>query len=248
MDSFGHTPFLTGKVAIVTGAAQGNGFAIAERLARHGCSVAAIDINADGIRTATTRLGERAKPFVADCANVASIRGVVRQVHDALGRIDVLVNNAGILRVASFPDIGEADFDATINLNLKGAFFFAQEVQAHLPRDGRIINIASVAGVDGRTLSAPYAATKAGLITMTKTLARALAPRGITVNAVAPGPVETELFLQGKTEQQVQAIAGMNPFKRLGKPDDIAQVVAFLAGTTSGWVSGQVIRANGGVI
>jgi NAD(P)-dependent dehydrogenase (short-subunit alcohol dehydrogenase family) len=257
MDSFGHTPFLTGKVAIVTGAAQGNGFAIAERLARHGCSVAAIDINADGIRTATTRLGERAKPFVADCADVASIREVVRQVHDAFGRIDLLVNNAGILRIASFPDISEADFDATINLNLKGAFFFAQEVQAHLPRDGRIINIASVAGVDGRTLSAPYAATKAGLITMTKTLARALAPRGITVNAVAPGLIDTPFnaILDQKIGVEKQGLkpgemltkrAAEIPLGRIGKPEEVAGVVAFLASPDAGYITGETIIISGG--
>ena len=191
MDSFGATPFLDGKVAIVTGAAQGNGFAIAARLAKHGCAMAAVDINAEGVRAAATSFGDKAKAFVADCSNVAAIRDLVRQVRDAFGQIDILVNNAGILRIASFPDIGEADFDATVNLNLKGAYFLTQEVQSALPRGGRIVNIASVAGVDGRTLSAPYAATKAALITITKTLARALAGRGITVNAVAPGLIDT---------------------------------------------------------
>src|SRR4051794_20003641 len=123
MDSFGHTPFLESKVAIVTGAAQGNGFAIAERLARHGGRIAAIDINAEGIRTAATKLGKEAECFVADCGDIASIKRVVGEVRAAFGRIDILVNNAGILRIASFPDISEPDFDATVNLNLKGAFF-----------------------------------------------------------------------------------------------------------------------------
>jgi NAD(P)-dependent dehydrogenase (short-subunit alcohol dehydrogenase family) len=257
MDSFGHSPFLKGKVAIVTGAAQGNGYAIAERLARHGCAVAAIDINADGIRAAAARLGALARPFVANCADVASIRAVVAEVGEAFGHVDVLVNNAGLLRIASFPDISEADFDATVDLNLKGAFFFAQEVQALMPADGRIINIASVAGVDGRTLSAPYAATKAALITVTKTLARALAPRGITVNAVAPGLIDTPFnaILDQKIGVEKQGLkpgemlakrAQEIPLGRMGKPEEVAGVVAFLASPDASYITGETIIIAGG--
>ncbi len=257
MDSFGHTPFLKDKVAIVTGGAQGNGFAIAERLARHGAGVAVVDINGDGVRAAAARLGPLAKPFVADCSDVAAIRKVVREIKDAFGRIDVLVNNAGILRIASFPDIGEADFDATINLNLKGAFFFAQEVQGDLPRDGRIVSIASVAGVDGRTLSAPYAATKAGVITLTKTLARALAPRGITVNAVAPGLIDTPFnqILDQKIGVEKQGLkpgemlakrAAEIPLGRIGKPEEVAGVVAFLVSPDASYITGETIIIAGG--
>jgi NAD(P)-dependent dehydrogenase (short-subunit alcohol dehydrogenase family) len=257
MDSFGPTPFLKDKVAIVTGAAQGNGFAIAERLASHGCAVAAIDINADGIGAAAARIGKNAKAFVADCSNVAAIRNVVRDVREAFGRIDILVNNAGILRIASFPDIGEADFDATVNLNLKGAFYFAQEVQAALPKDGRIVNIASVAGVDGRTLSAPYAATKAGVITITKTLARALAPRGITVNAVAPGLIDTPFNqildqkigvekLGLKPGEMLAKRAAEIPLGRIGKPEEVAGVVAFLVSPDAAYITGETIILAGG--
>jgi 3-oxoacyl-[acyl-carrier protein] reductase len=257
VDSFGHTQFLAGKVAIVTGAAQGNGFAIAERLARHGAAIAAIDINANGISAAAARLGEPTKPFVADCANVASIREVVAKVRGAFGRIDILVNNAGILRIASFPDIGEADFDATVNLNLKGAFYFTQEVQAALPKDGRIVNIASVAGVDGRTLSAPYAATKAALITITKTLARALAPRGITVNAVAPGLIDTPFNqildqkigvekLGLKPGEMLEKRAAEIPLGRIGKPEEVGGVVAFLTSPDAAYITGETIIISGG--
>src|SRR5690242_19694834 len=126
MDSYGPTPFLSGKNAIVTGAAQGNGFAIATRLASHGCRVAAIDINADGIRNAAAKIDGKTGavlPFVADCSKVESINKVVAEVAAAVHQVDILVNNAGILRIASFPEIGEADFDATVDLNLKGAFF-----------------------------------------------------------------------------------------------------------------------------
>lgn len=257
MDSFGHTPFLDGKVAIVTGSAQGNGFAIAERLARHGAGIAAIDINRGGIRAAAEKLGEKARPFVADCSDVAAIRKVVREVNEAFGRVDILVNNAGILRISSFPDIGEGDFDATVNVNLKGAFFFAQEVQSALPRDGRIVSIASVAGVDGRTLSAPYAAAKAGLITLTKTLARALAPRGITVNAVAPGLIDTPFnqILDQKIGVEKQGLkpgemlanrAAEIPLGRIGKPEEVAGVVAFLVSPDASYITGETIIIAGG--
>jgi NAD(P)-dependent dehydrogenase (short-subunit alcohol dehydrogenase family) len=257
MDSFGSTPFLEGKVAIVTGAAQGNGFAIAERLASHGCAVATIDINAEGIGSAAARIGKNARPFVADCSSVAAIRAVVQDVRAAFGRIDVLVNNAGILRIASFPDIGEADFDATVNLNLKGAFYFAQEVQSDLPKDGRIVNIASVAGVDGRTLSAPYAATKAGVITITKTLARALAPRGITVNAIAPGLIDTPFNqildrkigvekLGLKPGEMLARRAAEIPLGRIGKPEEVAGVVAFLVSPDAAYITGETIILAGG--
>ncbi|CAN5358958.1 3-oxoacyl-ACP reductase FabG [soil metagenome] len=257
MDSFGHTPFLESKVAIVTGAAQGNGYAIAERLVRHGCRVAAIDINPDGIRAAVARLGDHAKAFIADCADIPSIKRVAGEVRDAFDRIDILVNNAGILRIASFPDISEADFDATVNLNLKGAFFFAQEVQSSLPRDGRIVNIASVAGVDGRTLSAPYAATKAGLITLTKTLARALASRGITVNAVAPGLIDTPFnqILDQKIGVEKQGLkpgemlakrAAEIPLGRIGRPEEVGGVVAFLVSPDAAYITGETIILAGG--
>jgi 3-oxoacyl-[acyl-carrier protein] reductase len=257
MDSYGHTPFLKDKVAIVTGAAQGNGFGIAERLARHGCRIAAIDINGDGVEAAAARFGGGSRAFVADCSKVPAIREVVREVRDAFGRIDILVNNAGLLRIASFPDIGEDDFDITVNLNLKGAFFFAQEVQATLPRDGRIINIASVAGIDGRTLSAPYAATKAGLITMTKTLARALAPRGITVNAVAPGLIDTPFnqILDQKIGVEKQGLkpgemlarrAAEIPLGRIGRPEEVGGVVAFLASPDAAYITGETIILAGG--
>jgi NAD(P)-dependent dehydrogenase (short-subunit alcohol dehydrogenase family) len=260
MDSYGPTPFLDGKVAIVTGAAQGNGFAIAERLAQHGCGIAAIDINAEGIKAAAARLddsGKRVRPFVADCSVVPAIRKVVGETLAAFGRIDIIVNNAGILRIAAFPDIGEEDFDATVNLNLKGAFFFVQEAQSALTEGGRVVNIASVAGVDGRTLSPPYAATKSGIITITKTLARALAPRGITVNAIAPGLIDTPFnhILDQKIGVEKQGLkpgemlakrAAEIPLGRIGKPEDVAGVAAFLVSPDASYITGETIIVAGG--
>lgn len=256
MASFGDQ-FLDGQVAVVTGAAQGNGFAIAERLAAHGARIAAIDINAEGVRAAARRVGDRVTPFCADCSSVVEIRRVTAEILGQLGRIDILVNNAGILRIASFPDIGEADFDATVALNLKGAFFFTQEIQASLPAGARIVNIASVAGVDGRTLSAPYAATKAGLITITKTLARALAGRGITVNAVAPGLIDTPfnqildqrigVERQGlKPGEMLAKRAAEIPLGRIGKSEEVAGVVAFLVSPDAGYITGETIIVAGG--
>lgn len=256
MASFGDK-FLDGKVAVVSGAAQGNGFAIARRLLAHGARVAVIDINADGIADAAKRLGPSASAYIADCSKVDAIREVTRSIVADFGRIDVLVNNAGLLRVASFPDIDEADFDLTVSLNFKGAFFLTQEMQAAMAAGARIVNIASVAGVDGRTLSAPYAATKAALITVTKTLARALAARGITVNAVAPGLIDTPFNevldkkigvekLGLKPGEMIQRRIAEIPLGRIGTSDDVAGVVAFLASPDASYITGETVIISGG--
>jgi len=226
---------LSGRVALVTGAAQGNGRAIARALAGHGADLV----------------------LVADCSDVAAIRATVAQVREKFGKLDVLVNNAGILRISSFPDIAEADYDATFDLNVKGAFYLMQEGQALMSAGAAIVNIASVAGVDGRTLSAPYAASKAALISLTKTLARALAPRGITVNAVAPGLIDTEFnrLLDQKlgVEQQglppgefIRRRAADIPLGRVGTSEDVAGIVAFLTSPAASYITGETVIVSGG--
>lgn len=254
------TRHLTGRIALVTGAAQGNGRAIARALAGHGADLVIVDINAMRLEEARAELaatGCEVLALEADCAEVASIRAVAAAVRERLGRLDVLVNNAGILRIAAFPDISEADFDATFDLNVKGAYFLMQEAQRLMPPGSAIVNIASVAGVDGRTLSAPYAASKAALIALTKTLARALAPRRITVNAVAPGLIDTEFnrILDQKlgVEQQglppgefIRRRAAEIPLGRVGVPEDVAGVVAFLTSPAASYITGETVILSGG--
>jgi NAD(P)-dependent dehydrogenase (short-subunit alcohol dehydrogenase family) len=256
----GSANYLSGKVALVTGAAQGNGRAIARALADPGADLVLVDINATRLEEARAEiasLGRRAVAVVADCSDVAAIRGAMASVRAEFGRLDVLVNNAGILRIASFPGISEADYDATLDLNLKGAFFLMQEGQALMTGGAAIINIASVAGVDGRTLSPPYAASKAGLIALTKTLARTLAPRQITVNAVAPGLFDTEFnrALDQKLGVEKQGLAPGEfirrrvadiPLGRAGTPQDVAGVVAFLASPAAAYITGETVIISGG--
>jgi NAD(P)-dependent dehydrogenase (short-subunit alcohol dehydrogenase family) len=249
--------YLAGKVALVTGAAQGNGRAIAMALAAHGADLVLVDVNPTRLGETRAEIGGTAIDIVADCADVASIRSTIAAVGQRFGRLDVLVNNAGILRIASFPDISEADFDATFALNLKGAYFFIQEGQGLMSAGAAIVNIASVAGVDGRTFSPPYAASKAALITLTKTLARALAPRGITVNAVAPGLIDTEFNrnLDQKIGVEKQGLAPGEfirrraadiPLGRIGTPEDVAGVVAFLTSPAASYITGETVIISGG--
>jgi 3-oxoacyl-[acyl-carrier protein] reductase len=166
----------------------------------------------------------------------------------AFGGVDVLVNNAGIMKLAKIVDSDDALFDQQVAINLKGSFNGMREASRRLRDGGRIVNLStSVVGTKLETYSI-YAATKSAVETMTAILAKELRGRNITVNAIAPGPVETELFLNGKSPELVERMAKMNPMERIGTPDDIASVVSFLVGPDGGWVNGQVLRANGGLV
>jgi len=183
-----------------------------------------------------------------DLADPAAARGLFDAAEQAFGGVDVLVNNAGMMKLGPIAGVEDSDFDRQVEVNLGGVFRGMREAARRLRDGGRIISFSSsVVGLYQPGYGV-YAATKAGVEAMTHILAKELGARGITVNAVAPGPVETELFLGGKTEDQVGAIAKMNPFGRLGQPVDIASVVALLASPDGGWISGQTIRANGGII
>ncbi|MGY8677979.1 SDR family oxidoreductase [Bradyrhizobium sp. UFLA05-153] len=242
----------TQRVAIVTGGSRGIGAGIARRFARDGIAVA---INyasgraaADELVAAIEAAGGRAIAVQADLADPATPARLFEAAERAFGGVDIVVNNAGIMELASLAEVTDAAFARQISINLESVFRSMREAARRLRDGGRIINFSSSVVGLYQPGYAVYAATKAAVEAMTHILAKELGSRRITVNAVAPGPVETRLFLEGKTEQQVRAIAGMNPFGRLGQPDDIAGLVAFLASADSGWVNGQIIRANGGVI
>src|ERR1700710_2531115 len=240
------------KVAIVTGASRGIGAAVAERLAADGLTVVVNysgDVNsAEALVRKIEGQGGRALAFKADVSDSGAVRGMFDAAETAFGGIDVLVNNAGIMKLAKIADSDDAMFDQQIAINLKGSFNAMREAARRLRDGGRIVNLStSVVGLNTETYGV-YAATKAAIQTMTAVLSKELRGRSITVNAVAPGPVATDLFLNGKSPELIDRLAKMNPLERLGTPDDIASAVAFLVGPEGGWINGQVLRANGGMI
>ena len=242
----------TNKVAIVTGASRGIGTAVAERLARDGFTVV---VNYSGDAAPAEALvrkiegaGGRALAAKADVSDPAAVRRLFDSAETAFGGADVLVNNAGIMILATVADTDDAAFDRLIAVNLKGTFNTLREAVSRLRAGGRIINFSSsVVGLLQPTYAA-YAATKAAVEAITSVLAKELRGRNITVNAIAPGPTATDLFLKGKPPELVDRLAKLAPLERLGQPEDIAAVVAFLAGPDAGWINGQTLRANGGVI
>ena len=240
------------KVAIVTGASRGIGAAVAARLAADGFAVVVNYAASAGpaetlVRTIEAR-GQRALAAKADVSDAGAVRDMFEAAEKAFGGVDVLVNNAGIMKLAKVADCDDAAFDEQIAINLKGSFNGMREAARRLRDGGRIINFStSVVGTKLETYSV-YAATKAAVETMTAILSKELRGRHITVNAVAPGPVSTELFLAGKSPELIERMAKMPPLERLGTTEDIASVVSFLAGPDGGWVNGQVLRANGGLV
>ncbi|HEX3984230.1 MAG TPA: SDR family oxidoreductase [Acidisoma sp.] len=240
------------KVAIVTGGSKGIGAAIATRLAADGFAVvvnfARDQAAADQVLAAIAQGGGAAMAVPADIARPEAMAQLFERAEAEFGRVHVLVNNAGIMSLGPVAGCDDTNFERQVAVNLGGSFRGMREAANRLADGGRIINFSSsVVGLYQPGYGV-YAATKAAVEALTHVLAKETAKRGITVNAVAPGPIETELFLKDKSEGQLQAIAATNPFGRLGQPEDIACIVAFLAGPDSGWVNGQIIRANGGVI
>jgi 3-oxoacyl-[acyl-carrier protein] reductase len=240
------------KVAIVTGASRGIGAAVAERLARDGFAVvvnySASSRPAEALVRAIESQGRQAFAAKADVSDAGAVREMFDAAEKAFGGVDVLVNNAGIMKLAKIADCDDASFDQQIAINLKGSFNGMREAARRLRDGGRIINFStSVVGTKLETYSV-YTATKAAVEAMTAILSKELRGRHITVNAVAPGPVSTELFLTGKSPEVVERMAKMPPLERLGTTEDIASVVSFLAGPDGGWINGQVLRANGGLV
>jgi 3-oxoacyl-[acyl-carrier protein] reductase len=242
----------TKRVAIVTGASRGIGAAVAERLAQDGFTVV---VNYSGQAAPAETLvrkieeaGGQALSVQADVSDPAAVRRMFDAAETALGGVDVLVNNAGVMILSTLADAEDAAFDRQVAVNLKGTFNTLREAAARLRSGGRIINLSSsVVGLLQPTY-AVYAASKAGVEAMTSVLAKELRGRAITVNAVAPGPTATDLFLHGKPQEVLDRLAKLAPLERLGEPSDIAAAVAFVAGPDGGWINGQVLRVNGGII
>ncbi len=244
---------LENQVAIVTGAGRGIGHAIAVRLAREGARVASVSrTEANAQKTAdeiNALRADSAKAYAVDVSDHASVQETGARILEDFGRADILVNNAGVTRDGLSMRMPVEDWDLVLNTNLRGAFNFVQSVQRPMikQRSGRIINISSVIGLIGNAGQANYAASKAGLIGFTKSLAREMASRGITVNAVAPGLIETDMTSVLSDEIR-KNILGKVPLGMLGQPEDIANMVAFLASAEARYITGQVIAVDGGMV
>jgi 3-oxoacyl-[acyl-carrier protein] reductase len=243
-------PNLAPKHAIVTGASRGIGRAVALRLARDGFAVVVNyagnrDKAAEVVKEITRERG-RAVAVQADVADPAGIGRLFDEAEKAHGKIGVVVNSAGIMKLAPIASGSVEDFDAVFNINVRGTFNVLQQAAKRVADGVRIITMStSVLGMNFPSYG-PYAASKAAVEVLTRILAHELRGRGISVNAVAPGPTGTELFFEGKTQEQIDRLAKLAPMERLGTPEDIANVIAFLAGPDGGWVNAQILRANGG--
>lgn len=244
---------LHGKVCIVTGGAQGIGAACARRFASEGALVVIADVRDDpgqALAAELTSCGRQVTYHPCDVGDKAQVDALVQQVQSRLGRIDVLVNNAGIFKAAEFLEVTEADFDAVLRVNLKGAFLMGQAVAKVMAQQGRgsIVNMSSVNGVMAIPTIASYNVSKGGINQLTRAMALALADKGVRVNAVAPGTIATELAAQAvlTSEEAKQRILGRTPLRRLGEPSEIADAVAYLASDASSYVTGEILTVDGG--
>ncbi|MBT3296614.1 MAG: 3-oxoacyl-[acyl-carrier-protein] reductase [Verrucomicrobia bacterium] len=243
---------LEGKTAIVTGAARGIGAAIATRLANEGADIALCDLQADWLSEtaeAVKAAGRKVVCYSVDVSDAEGVNEVVGAVVGEFGGVDVLVNNAGITRDGLMMRMSEEDWDAVLNVNLKGTFLFTRAVSRPMmkKRTGAIVNIASIIGLIGNAGQCNYAASKAGVIALTKSTAKELASRNIRVNAVAPGFIQSKMT-DALSEDIRDQMMGNIPMKRFGTPEDVADVVMFLAGDSAGYMTGQVLTVSGGMV
>lgn len=241
-----------GKVALVTGAARGIGQATALKLAAGGADIALCDLQKEWIAETESHvkaLGRRAESFTMNVAESGDVVRAVAEVEQAFGRIDILVNNAGITKDGLLMRMPEEDWDNVLDINLKGTFLCSKAVARIMmkQRTGTIVNVASIIGLIGNAGQCNYSASKAGVIAFTKSLAKELAPRNIRANAVAPGFISTKMTDNLPEDIQKKMLDNI-PLKRFGTPDDVAKVIAFLAGDDSAYVSGQVITVCGGMV
>lgn len=244
---------LTGKVALVTGASRGIGQATAIELAKAGADIVVNFIGSETVAQETVEaieaLGRKVIKIKADVGNAEEVQAMVDEAVATFGHIDILVNNAGITRDGLLIRMKDSDWDDVLNINLKGVYLVSKAVAKIMvkQRSGRIINMTSVSGVTGNVGQANYAAAKAGVIGFTKTCAKELAARGITVNAVAPGFIETAMT-DVLPEKIKEGIAATVPFGRMGQPEEIASVVTFLASDFASYITGQVLNVDGGMV
>ena len=244
---------LDGKIALVTGASRGIGRAIAIAFAKEGATVAVNyagnNEKAESVVGEIKKIGRDAIAIQGDVTNADSVAAMVKTVTDAFGKIDILVNNAGITRDNLLIKMKEEDWDSVINTNLKGVFLCTKAVSRQMmkQRQGRIVNISSVVGVSGNAGQANYTAAKSGVIGLTKTSAKELAARGITVNAIAPGFIETDMT-STLTEDVGEQMLKQIPLGRFGSPDDVAQTATFLASEEAAYITGQTIHVDGGMV
>jgi 3-oxoacyl-[acyl-carrier protein] reductase len=241
-----------GKVALVTGAARGIGQAIAKKLAAEGCDVALCDLKAEWLTETVgliESLGRKVKCFEADVSQAAAVDAAVDGVIEAFGKVDILINNAGITKDTLMIRMSEQDWDAVLSVNLKGTFLFTKAVARPMmkQRSGVIVNVASIIGLIGNAGQCNYAASKAGVIALTKSAAKELAARNIRVNAVAPGFIQTRMT-DVLPEEVRQKMLDLIPMKRFGQPEDVANVVLFLASDAASYMTGQVLPVCGGMV
>ncbi len=243
---------LEGSVAVVTGSGRGIGLSIARQLAKAGATIALVDINQSLVEAAAAGLneefGQLANAFVADLTDADQVKELFENIYAKLGKVDILVNNAGITRDSLMLRMKESEWDAVINTNLRSAFLCTKAVTKAMmkQRHGKIINISSVVGIMGNAGQANYCASKAGLIGFTKSLARELGSRGVNVNAVAPGYIQTDMT-EKLPESAKEAMLSQVPLNRPGQPEDVSKAVFFLASPLADYLTGQVICVDGGM-
>ncbi|BAZ12241.1 short-chain dehydrogenase/reductase SDR [Calothrix sp. NIES-4071] len=242
---------LAGKVAIVTGASRGIGRAIALKLAKSGASII-VNYAGNAQKAQQTVeeirvLGVEAYPIQADVSKISEIKKLFDSSIEKFGKVDILVNNAGVIIYKPITEVTEEDFDKIFDINVKGTYFACQQAALRMADGGRIINFSSSTTAMMLPTYSAYVATKGAVEQMTRVLAKELGSKGITVNVVSPGPTDTELFREGKSEETINHLAQMAALGRLGQVQDIASVVAFLASDDARWITGQNIRVNGGI-
>jgi 3-oxoacyl-[acyl-carrier protein] reductase len=240
----------TRKAVIVTGASRGIGQAIATRLAADGHAVvvnySGSESAAMGVAAGIRAAGGMATALRGDVSDPAAVKALFAGTMEAFGRVDAVVANGGVMKSGLISAMSPEDFDQMMAINLRGTFLLMAEAARHLPSGGRFVAMSSSVIAKAMPAYGPYIASKAGVEGLVKVFANELRGRGITVNAVAPGPVATELFYQGKSDEIVAQIVKQSPLERIGQPGDIADLVSFLVGPQGGWINGQVIRSNGG--